>query len=163
MLPGFVVLADSLRQVREAGADSRRFAVAPPCASMGRGALASESMTCRLVSPMLVTDKWQETTGSRHHRTYFHLDLRTATGGTYSASIRPGRLWAAVSVGQVVSTERWQDNVIMLSAGGAKALTNYHPLNNARGADFLLWFSLGWLGLFLPLFVLVLVRMPRGQ
>ena len=112
---------------------------------------------------MLVTDKRQETTGNRRHRTYYRLDLRTARGDTYSASIRPGRLWAAVSVGEVVSTVRWQDNVIMLSAGGVQALTNYHPINQAHGSNFELWFSLFWLGLFLPLFVMIVVKMAQGQ
>jgi hypothetical protein len=124
MLIGFFILNFGLNADRQQDQAAQQFQATPVCASSATTIL--QAANCRLEAPMLVTNKWVKY-GEKGSRSYY-LNLRSYSGDTYTMKIiMINRLWASVSVGQEVGTERWQDNVVLISANGLTAPTTDYP------------------------------------
>ncbi len=121
VLGGFALLGAALSADRPHDEAHHMFRSAPLCAEG-----TEYSSACRLNAPMLVTDKW--VVYNRNHK-HDYLKLKARSGETYDLDFgRADELWAVVSIGQIVETQRWQDEVITLSAGGMTFDTKFYPV-----------------------------------
>ncbi len=127
---------------------------------------AVDSTDCRLNSPMMVTNKWTRYGskgggGGKH----YYLELRTYSGEIYTAKMTGADpFWDAALTGQIISTQRWHDNVVSMSSGSRRTITTSY-LGPAGGGmhHFGAGFAGACLAAFVCLFVFVCIRAARGQ
>ena len=157
VLGGFVLLGAGLSADRPYAEADRVFRAAPLCVEGTK-----YSSACRLNAPMLVTGKWVV-----YHRNHKHdyLELKARSGETYRLDFgRANELWAVVSIGQIVETQSWQDEVITLTAGGMTYDTDFYPVARPRQMSLSYGGLAGFvLGVFILFFIFSIISAIKAK
>lgn len=161
VLTGIVCLANGLQWDRQAEDAETQFMASPICSSR-----AVDSTDCRLNAPMMVTKKWTRYGshgggGGKH----YYLGMRTYSGETYTAEMTGADpFWDALLTGQIISTQRWHDNVVSMSSGGTRAITtSYLGPTGGELHHFFAGFAGACLAAFVCIFVFVCIRAAQGR